>query len=130
MPPVGDTETKEAPGMAPKLSRRNLLIGASGALAATALGGLGSRFAFASEPRSLARNSAFAAIDQSLRQAVASKTVTGVVAVGATQQGVVYQGSFGSSDIDTGSPMAPDDPAVVDLFGKFEEGLYGGLAQA
>jgi len=108
MPPVGDLETKEAPAMAPKLSRRNLLIGASGALAATALGGLGGRFALASEPRSLARNSAFAAIDQLFQQAVASKTVAGVVAIGATQHGIVYEASIGSANIDTGSAMSPD----------------------
>jgi hypothetical protein len=46
------------------------MIGASSAVAATALGGLADRYTLASEASSLARNPAFAAIDRSQRQAV------------------------------------------------------------
>jgi methyl acetate hydrolase len=90
------------------LSRRKLLIGASSALAATALGGL-TGAAFAAQPhRGLIRSPAFAAIDRALQQAVTDRTVAGVVAIGAMQKGMVYEGAFGSANIDTGSAMSPD----------------------
>jgi methyl acetate hydrolase len=88
-----------------KLSRRDLVIGASSAVAAAALGGRNTR---ASEAGSSARNPAFAAIDRSLRQAVDNETVAGVVAMGATQQGIVYEGSLGAGNRDIGSAMSSD----------------------
>jgi methyl acetate hydrolase len=88
-----------------KLSRRDLVIGASSAVAAAALGGRNTR---ASEAGSSARNPAFAAIDRSLRQAVDNETVAGVVAMGATQQGIVYEESLGAGNRDIGSAMSSD----------------------
>jgi methyl acetate hydrolase len=94
--------------MTHKLSRRDLMIGASSAVGAAALGGLADRYTFASEAGSLARSPAFAAIDRSLRQAVDNQTVAGVVALAATQKGTVYEGSFGGANMDTASAMSPD----------------------
>jgi methyl acetate hydrolase len=91
-----------------KLSRRDLMIGASSAVAAVALGGLAGRCTLAAEAGSLARNPAFAAIDRSLRQAVDKETVAGVVAMAATPQGIVYDGSLGAGNRDTGSAMSSD----------------------
>ena len=97
-----------------KLSRRDLMIGASSAVAATALGGLINNGAVASEELpghaqdELTRNQAFAPIDHVLRQAADSKTVAGVVALGATEKGVVYEGAFGKADINAGSKISPD----------------------
>jgi methyl acetate hydrolase len=91
-----------------KLSRRDLMIGASSAVAAAALGGLADRYTLASEASSPARNPAFAAIDRSLRQAVDNETVAGVVAMAATQQGMVYEGSLGTGNRDIGSAMSSD----------------------
>jgi methyl acetate hydrolase len=94
--------------MALKLSRRDLMIGASSAVAAAALGGLADRYTLASEASSLARNPAFAAIDRSLRQAVDNETVAGVVAMAATPQGIVYEGSLGAGNRDVGLAMSSD----------------------
>jgi CubicO group peptidase (beta-lactamase class C family) len=91
-----------------KLSRRDLMIGASSAVAAAALDGLACRYTLASEAIRVARNPAFAAIDRSLRQAVDNETVAGVVAMAATRKGIVYEGSFGGANVDTGSAMSPD----------------------
>jgi CubicO group peptidase (beta-lactamase class C family) len=52
--------------------------------------------------------SAAAAIDESLRDAVASKTVTGVVGMAADRNGVVYQGAFGVADIAEARPLKVD----------------------
>src|SRR3979411_1427730 len=88
-----------------KLSRRDLMIGASSAVAATALGGLINNGAVASEELpghaqdELKHNQAFAPIDRVLRHAADSKTVAGVVALGATEKGVVYEGAFGKADL-------------------------------
>ncbi|MET1028120.1 MAG: serine hydrolase domain-containing protein [Dongiaceae bacterium] len=54
------------------------------------------------------RNSSFGAIDQVLGQAVANKAVVGVVALGATEKGIVYEGSFGKRDAVKGPDMSPD----------------------
>ena len=94
--------------MTRKLSRRDLMIGASSTVGAVALGGLAGRYSRASEAGSSAPNPAFAPIDRSLRQAVDNRTVAGAVAIAATQQGIVYEGSSGVANRDVGSAMSPD----------------------
>jgi hypothetical protein len=100
--------------MQQKFTRRDVLNSASGLVAATALGGLINNDAVASEELSghaqdeLAHNQAFAPIDHVLRQAADSNTVAGVVALGATEKGVVYEGAFGKADMNAGSKISPD----------------------
>ena len=48
------------------------------------------------------------AIDHVLRQAVQAHDVPGVVAMAATDQGVVYEGAFGSRALGTDTAMTPD----------------------
>jgi len=99
--------------MTDQLTRRDLLKRASGLFAATAVGGLTGIEADAAEVRQerariLVRNPAFAVIDRSLRQAVDNDTVAGVVAMGATQRGLIYEGAFGHANPQTGTAMTPD----------------------
>ena len=94
--------------MQQNFTRRDVLNSAAGLVVATALGGLIDNGAAASEElpghaeEESTHNSAFAAIDHVLRQAADSKTVAGVVALGATGTGVVYEGAFGKADINAG----------------------------
>ncbi|SOE98356.1 CubicO group peptidase, beta-lactamase class C family [Burkholderia sp. OK233] len=99
--------------MTVQLTRRDLLKRASGLLAVAAVGGLTGIGTEAAEGhqerhRVLVRNPAFAAIDLSLRQAVDNGTVAGVVAMGATQRGLVYEGASGHANPQTGTAMTPD----------------------
>ncbi|MFM0009548.1 serine hydrolase [Paraburkholderia sediminicola] len=99
--------------MTVQLTRRDLLKRASGFLAVAAVGGLTGIGTEAAEGhqerhRVLVRNAAFAAIDLSLRQAVDNGTVAGVVAMGATQRGLVYEGASGHANPQTGTAMTPD----------------------
>ena len=48
------------------------------------------------------------AIDAVLDQAVSNGTVLGVAAMGATPDGVVYDGAFGKANVETGAPMRDD----------------------
>jgi methyl acetate hydrolase len=91
-----------------KISRRDLVIGTSSAVAAAALGSLGDDGVAASQASGKAQDPAFSAIDRSLQLAVDHRTVAGVSAMAATQQGVVYEGSAGSANRDSGSAMSPD----------------------
>jgi methyl acetate hydrolase len=52
--------------------------------------------------------SASAAIDGALRDAVASKVVTGVVAMAADRKGTIYEGAFGVADIAEARPLKLD----------------------
>jgi CubicO group peptidase (beta-lactamase class C family) len=52
--------------------------------------------------------SSSAAIDASLRDAVASKAVTGVVAMAADRKGTIYEGAFGVADIAEARPLKLD----------------------
>ena len=54
------------------------------------------------------RSPRFDAIDIAMRGAVDTGTVAGAVAVGASTDEVVYEGTFGKADIHTGSPMSVD----------------------
>jgi methyl acetate hydrolase len=103
----------EDDAMRHKFTRRDVL-GASGLVAATALGGLTNGDALPAEelPRpaqdDLSSKRAFAPIDHVLRQASDGKTVAGVVALGATEKGVVYEGAFGKADVNAGSTISQD----------------------
>ncbi|PCE25965.1 serine hydrolase [Paraburkholderia acidicola] len=99
--------------MSVQLTRRDLLKRASGLVAVAAVGGLTSIEAGAADAqqernRVLVRKPAFTAIDVALRQAVDNGTVAGVVAMGATQHGLVYEGASGHANPQTGSAMTPD----------------------
>lgn len=94
------------------LGRRDLLKKAT-FTAVAAAGGLAGRRAGAAPAQPIrqaapAGGAAFAAIDHSLRQAVDNGTVAGVVAMGATRQGLVYEGAFGHANRQTGSAITPD----------------------
>ena len=47
-------------------------------------------------------------IDTILSRAVESKAVAGVVAVAATDKGVLYEGAFGTREVGKNAPMTPD----------------------
>jgi methyl acetate hydrolase len=104
----------EHDAMQHKFTRRDVLNSASGLVVATALGGLINNGAVASEElpghaqEKLTHNQAFAPIDHVLRQAADGKTVAGVVALGATEKGVVYEGAFGKADMNAGSKISAD----------------------
>jgi methyl acetate hydrolase len=99
--------------MTVQLTRRDLLKRASGLLAVAAVGGLTSIETGAAEVhqernRVLVHNPAFDTIDRSLQQAVDNGAVAGVVAMGATQRGLIYEGAFGHANPQTGTAMTPD----------------------
>jgi methyl acetate hydrolase len=82
-------------------------------MAIAAVGGLASLGTEAAEAplerdRVVVRNPAHARIDRSLQHAVDNSTVAGVVAMGATQRGVIYEGAFGHANLQTGAAMTPD----------------------
>ena len=76
--------------------RRREVLKAAAAL--TALG-LASRPVIAQSTRK---------IDAVLRQAVDAREVAGVVAMAATDKGVLYEGAFGGRALDAGPAMTPD----------------------
>jgi methyl acetate hydrolase len=97
------------------MNRRRLLKGAMGMAAAATWGALTDRSAQAASPQAPKRaeavrhtGSAHASIDQCLQRSVEDGVVAGVVALGATQRGLVYEGSAGATDIRTGAPIGPD----------------------
>ena len=49
-----------------------------------------------------------APIDHVLRHAADDKTVAGIVALGATEKGLVYEGAFGKADMNGGSKISAD----------------------
>src|SRR4051812_32572150 len=81
-----------------KHSRRDVLKAAA-AVTATASLGLGARPVNAQASRK---------IDAVLRQAVDAREVAGVVAMAATEKGVLYEGAFGARALDAGPAMTPD----------------------
>src|ERR1700761_9751690 len=97
------------------MNRRRLLKGAMGMEAAAACGARTERSAHAAPAQAPKRaetvrhtGSAYASIDPCLQRSVEHGVVAGVVAMGATQRGLVYEGSAGVTDIRTGAPMGPD----------------------
>jgi CubicO group peptidase (beta-lactamase class C family) len=87
-------------------SRRDLLKTASALVAASSVAGAGGARAAATEAR--LASGAVAPIDQALTQAVDAKTVPGIVAIAATDKGVVYEGAFGKRDMAKGPDITPD----------------------
>jgi methyl acetate hydrolase len=87
-------------------SRRDLLKTASAVVAASSVVGVAGRRAGAADARLAA--GAVAPIDQALGQAVDARRVPGVVAIGATDKGIVYEGAFGQRGIGSGPAMTPD----------------------
>jgi methyl acetate hydrolase len=54
------------------------------------------------------QKAALATIDAAFRAAVDAKKVAGVVAIAATDKGVIYEGAIGRRDMDKGPDMTPD----------------------
>ena len=99
--------------MTVQITRRDLMKRASGLFAVAAVGGLASIETEAAEgrlerDRVLVHNPAFAMIDRSLRQAVDDGTVAGVVAMAATQRGLIYEGAVGHANPQAGTAMTLD----------------------
>ena len=82
-------------------SRRDVLKGAAAIAAAASVGTTSAR-------RATAQGSAKAQIDGVLRQAVDAKEVPGVVAMAATDKGLLYEGAFGLRALDQSTPMTLD----------------------
>jgi methyl acetate hydrolase len=53
------------------------------------------------------------AIDHVLRQAVQAHDVPGVVAMAATDQGIIYEGAFGTPELGTDAAMTPDTVVAI-----------------
>jgi methyl acetate hydrolase len=79
--------------------RRDVLASAAAVSAATMLG---------FGPAARAADDPHAAIDQALRRAVDTKEVPGVVAMAASDKGILYQGAFGTRSAAGGAPMTID----------------------
>ena len=99
--------------MTVQITRRDLMKRASGLFAVAAVGGLASIETEAAEgrlerDRVLVHNPAFAMIDRSLRQAVDNGAVAGVVAMAATQRGLIYEGAVGHANPQAGTAMTLD----------------------
>ncbi|AUT68319.1 MULTISPECIES: serine hydrolase domain-containing protein [Paraburkholderia] len=99
--------------MTVRLNRRRLLTGASSVLAVATLGGFASRNAQAAPRRApgdaaLVHHPAYTSIDQCLQRAVDDGTVASVVAMGATERGLVYEGARGQTNLRTGEAISPD----------------------
>jgi CubicO group peptidase (beta-lactamase class C family) len=90
-------------------SRRDLLKTAA---AVTAMGAVGSALpAYAATMHKVAAMHGphgSPTIDAVLRQSVEVKEVPGVVAMAATDKGVIYEGAFGTRDLAKGTPMTMD----------------------
>jgi len=80
-------------------SRREILQATAALTAAASLGATVGRAAVA-QPH--------AQIDAALRRAAEAKEVPGVVAVAATDRGILYEGAFGMRDLANGPEMTPD----------------------
>ena len=87
-------------------SRRDVLKTASAMVAATSVAGLAGRRARATDAK--LAGGAVAPIDQALGKAVEAKLVPHVVALGATDKGIVYEGAFGTQSMDGGPEVSPD----------------------
>jgi methyl acetate hydrolase len=87
-------------------SRRDMLKTASALMAVSSVVGVAGKRAAADEAR-LAGGAA-GQIDEALRQAVDAKVVPGIVAIGATDKGIVYEGAFGKVDMAKGPDITPD----------------------
>jgi CubicO group peptidase (beta-lactamase class C family) len=98
-------------------SRRDVLkFGASSLLGAAAFGSLPASSLAASPKESSATARAprarsrrhFPVIDRALAQAVSAGDLAGVVCLAADSRGLVYEGSYGKRDLNTGVAITPD----------------------
>ena len=87
-------------------SRRDILKTAAGLSAAATLGKISTTRASAATEAD--NKQALSDIDRDLRQAAEAKNVAGVVAMAATDNGLLYQGAFGKRDLAKGVDMTPD----------------------
>jgi methyl acetate hydrolase len=93
--------------MAPKPTRRDLLRTTATLAATSALAFDRATVAWAREPADAAAET-LPQVDAVLRAAVTSQDVPGVVAMAATETGLVYEGAFGSRRIHEGPAMTRD----------------------
>ena len=93
--------------MAPKPTRRDLLKTTATLAATSALAFERATVAWAREPADAAAET-LPQVDAVLRAAVSSQDVPGVVAMAATETGVLYEGVFGSRRIHEGPAMTRD----------------------
>ena len=84
-------------------TRRQMLKSTAATAAVLSVGSFGARAEVASGSKEV-----LGSIDQTLRQAAEAKDVPGVVAMAATDDGVFYQGAFGSRNLANGSAMTLD----------------------
>jgi methyl acetate hydrolase len=77
-------------------SRRDVLRTATALAAGSSIAGM-TGFRTQAAESDPALSSSLGQVDQVLRQAVDAKTVPGIVAIGATDKGIVYEGAFGPS---------------------------------
>ena len=82
-------------------SRRDVLKGTAAIAGAGCIG-------LAGGARASAQGTAKARIDDALRRAVDAKEVPGVVAMAATDKGLLYEGAFGPRALDDSAPMTLD----------------------
>ncbi|MEZ5934731.1 MAG: serine hydrolase domain-containing protein [Alphaproteobacteria bacterium] len=87
-------------------TRRTVLKAASAAVAASSVAGVTGRSAMAADAK--LASGAVAPIDAALREAVEAQTLPHVVAIGATDQGIVYEGAFGKRNEGGGPDVATD----------------------
>ena len=93
--------------MAPKPTRRDLLKTTATLAATSALALEHGKVTWAKEPADAAAGK-LPQVDANLRAAVSAEDVPGVVAMAATETGVVYEGAFGSRRIHEGPAMTRD----------------------
>ncbi len=86
-------------------SRRDMLKGAVAITAATSAGIIGSPYRAAAQGGAMPGSTR---IDGVLRQATDAKEVPGVVAMAATDRGLLYAGAFGTRDLGKGPAMTLD----------------------
>lgn len=87
-----------------QLSRRDMLKTATAVAATSSFAAIPA----AAQNANPAGDGALRRIDQILRQATESKASPGIVAVAATDRGVIYEGAAGGRDIEKGPPITPD----------------------
>jgi len=89
------------------IDRRNVLQSAS-LLAAASMASAGPSRAIATSVGTTRQSPKFAALDVLMQKAVDNGSVAGVVAVGASPNGIAYQGGFGKANTANGTPMSMD----------------------
>ena len=83
------------------MTRRAVLTGGAALAGGRFLDAAGLKPAFATPAR-------FGAVDKALHRAVEDGDVAGVVAIGATPNGIVFEGTYGKANIRQGTSMATD----------------------